>query len=116
MRIEEFAEVDGSLLLNSLEKETVVERMPRPSPDDAQLDAQLSFEEALRELEEVVAALESGNVPLEQSIALLRRGLALAEQCDAVLSQAETTLEQLVATPDGELIVQPIDEDESTVD
>ncbi|MBV9470562.1 MAG: exodeoxyribonuclease VII small subunit [Abitibacteriaceae bacterium] len=72
---------------------------------------ELSFEDALRELEEVVSALETGNVPLEQSIALLQRGMALAEQCDNTLNQAEAALEQLVATADGELVTQPIEYD-----
>ena len=72
----------------------------------------LSFEEALRELEEVVTTLESGQVPLEQSIALLRRGMELAEQCDTTLLQAEATLEQLITTPDGELLTQRIAYDE----
>jgi exodeoxyribonuclease VII small subunit len=42
----------------------------------------LSFEEALRELDEVVSLLEAGQIPLEQSLQLLRRGLELADQCD----------------------------------
>lgn len=79
-------------------------------------DGNLSFEEALRELEEVVNALETGNVPLEQSIALLRRGLALADGCDATLSQAELTLEQLLATPDGELITERLGAEEGDED
>lgn len=70
-----------------------------------------SFEDALRELEEVVSALETGNVPLEQSIALLQRGMTLAEQCDNTLTQAEAALEQLVATAEGELVTQRIEYD-----
>jgi exodeoxyribonuclease VII small subunit len=73
----------------------------------------LSFEEAMRELEEVVAALEDGNVPLDQSIDLVRRGQELAAACDATLQQAELTLKTLVATPDGELVEEPLDWDES---
>lgn len=91
-----------------------------PASTGANPDA-ISFEEALRELEEVVNTLESGNVPLEQAIALLRRGLSLADGCDATLAQAELALEQLLATADGELITETIalddeddDEEETT--
>ncbi|MBT8409869.1 MAG: exodeoxyribonuclease VII small subunit [Alphaproteobacteria bacterium] len=51
--------------------------------------AQMSFEEAMRELEQVVGQLESGNVELEKSIALYERGAALKAQCEAVLKAAE---------------------------
>ena len=64
---------------------------------------QLSFEDALEELEIVVSKLETGRVPLEESLALLRRGTALIERCEGELNSAEVALEQLIATPDGEL-------------
>jgi exodeoxyribonuclease VII small subunit len=63
----------------------------------------LSFEQALAELETVVGTLEAGQVPLEESLQLLKRGMALIEQCEGELKQAESVLEQLIATPDGEL-------------
>lgn len=73
----------------------------------------LSFEDALRELETTVAALENGQVPLEKSLELLKRGLELADRCEGVLGEAELALEQLVMTPDGELVTEKIeDEDE----
>lgn len=51
--------------------------------------AKMSFEDAMRELERVVAQLESGNVELEKSIALYERGAALKAHCEAVLKAAE---------------------------
>ena len=77
-----------------------------------QLAQELSFEEALRELETIVETLESSNVPLEQLVALARRGQALADLCDATLTGAEALLEELIATPDGELVTVPIDYEE----
>ncbi len=68
--------------------------------------AELSFEDALRELDSVVAQLEAGRISLEESLQLLQRGVALADLCDETLSKAEATLEQLVATDDGELVAQ----------
>lgn len=74
-----------------------------PEPDT------LPFEDALRELDAVVAALEAGQVSLEVSLQLLQRGMALAARCDATLDSAEATLEQLVATADGELVARRVD-------
>ena len=52
-------------------------------------DKTLSFEEALRELETIVEALEGSDVPLEQLVELAKRGQQLADRCDATLSHAE---------------------------
>ncbi len=64
---------------------------------------ELSFEDALRELEGVAAKLEGGGVGLEESLRLLKRGMALIARCEDELSQAEAVLEQLILNEDGEL-------------
>jgi len=51
--------------------------------------AEMSFEEAMRALEDVVGKLERGDVPLEQSIALYERGAQLKKRCEAKLKEAE---------------------------
>jgi exodeoxyribonuclease VII small subunit len=76
----------------------------------------MSFEEALRELDTVVSALEAGQISLEESLQLLQRGLSLADSCDATLTKAEATLEQLVATSGGELVTQRIEWDDDEED
>jgi exodeoxyribonuclease VII small subunit len=76
----------------------------------------LTFEEALRELEETVSALENGGVPLEKSLDLLKKGLALADRCEMVLGEAELTIEQLTMTDEGELVSQRLDEEEEEED
>jgi exodeoxyribonuclease VII small subunit len=63
--------------------------------------AELSFEEALAALEQVVSQLEGGQVPLEQSIALYERGDALKKHCEAKLGEAELKVEKIVAGGDG---------------
>ena len=57
----------------------------------------MSFEEALKALEQVVGQLESGEVPLEQSIALYERGDALKKHCEARLGEAELKVQKIVA-------------------
>ena len=59
--------------------------------------AELSFEEALAALEDVVRSLEGGQVPLEQSIDLYERGEALRKHCDDRLKAAELRVEKIVA-------------------
>ena len=49
----------------------------------------MSFEEAMAELERVVGQLESGQVDLEKSIALYERGAALKAHCEDRLKKAE---------------------------
>lgn len=61
----------------------------------------LSFEDALRELETIVSRLEQGEVALEDSIALYERGTALKAHCEAKLKGAEARLEKIVLGPDG---------------
>lgn len=61
----------------------------------------LSFEDALRELETIVQALERGEVPLDDSIALYARGEMLRAQCQKRLADAEARIEQLTVNAAG---------------
>jgi exodeoxyribonuclease VII small subunit len=61
----------------------------------------LSFEDALKALEDVVRKLESGDVPLDDSITLYERGEALRKHCQARLDSAQARIERIVAGPDG---------------
>jgi len=71
----------------------------------------LSFEEALRALEEVVRKLESGEVPLDDSISLYERGEALRKHCQARLDAAQARIERIVTGPDNTAAgTQPFDD------
>lgn len=70
----------------------------------------MSFEEAIRELERVVGALEGGEVPLEESITLYQRGDALKKRCDKLLSDAEEKVATITADAEGNPTgTQPLD-------
>ena len=56
----------------------------------------LSYEEALAELDQVVSALESEQSQLEDAIKLFERGQALAERCGVLLEAAELKVKQVV--------------------
>ncbi|MCA0920435.1 exodeoxyribonuclease VII small subunit [Pseudooceanicola nanhaiensis] len=62
--------------------------------------ADLSFEDAMKELETVVGRLERGDVPLEESIRLYERGAELKKRCEAKLKEAEEKVAAI--TLDGE--------------
>lgn len=73
--------------------------------------ATLSFEDALRALEDVVRRLESGDVPLDDSITLYERGEQLRRHCQARLDAASARIERIVATADGQPTgTRPLDE------
>lgn len=63
--------------------------------------AEMSFEEAMAELERVVTALERGEAKLEESIALYERGAALRAHCETRLRQAEEKVEQIRLSESG---------------
>lgn len=55
----------------------------------------LSFEQAVAELETIVARLERGDVALDQSIAIYERGEALKKHCETLLNAAEARIEKI---------------------
>ncbi|MEM6588989.1 MAG: exodeoxyribonuclease VII small subunit [Pseudomonadota bacterium] len=63
--------------------------------------AEMSFEEALQELEQVVGQLERGDVALEASIALYERGAELKKRCETKLKEAEEKVAALTLDGDG---------------
>ena len=65
--------------------------------------ANLSFDDALAELQKTVTELEAGGQPLERSIALYERGVALHERCASLLGEAELKVQQLVTRAGGAL-------------
>ena len=61
----------------------------------------MSFEEAMAELDQVVARLESGAAPLEQSIELYTRGTALKAHCEGLLKNAQAKIEKITLDEKG---------------
>ena len=62
---------------------------------------QLSFEDALKRLEEIVRTLEKGEAPLDQSIELYQEGDRLRRHCEARLKDAQARIEQIAFGSDG---------------
>lgn len=69
---------------------------------DGKAIAAMSFEEAIRELEQVVGALDRGDVALEESIKLYERGAALKAHCETKLKEAEEKVAQITLDANGQ--------------
>ena len=67
------------------------------------MEEELTFEQALGELEKTVASLENEDLTLDESLALYERGQKLARFCQEYLEQAALRVEFL--TEDGEIAV-----------
>ncbi len=70
------------------------------------MEKELSFEQAMERLEQVVSRLEDGNVPLEQAIELFQEGMKLSQQCTQKLDQFERKVEILIEE-EGALMKKP---------
>lgn len=83
--------------------------MPKASAKKSEKPVEeLSYEEALAELESITASLEAGQNPLEDSMKLFERGQALAAHCGALLESAQLKVQKLV----GESVVDFEEESE----
>lgn len=62
----------------------------------------MSFEEAMKELEATVGRLEHGEATLDESIALYERGAQLRAHCDQLLRAAEERVEKITLAANGQ--------------
>ena len=72
----------------------------------------VDFESAMRDLEEIVERLETGDLPLEESLAAFERGIALTRSCQTALKEAEQKVEILLKKA-GEPVIESFAPDES---
>lgn len=68
-----------------------------------------SYEDAVRELEEIVQKLERGDAPLEESGKLYERGVKLSTYCTKILQEMEEKMTRLSLTSEGEIKEEEID-------
>ena len=75
---------------------------PRPKPD-----TELTFEEALEQVESIIERIESGQIGLERSIDEYERGVAMIRRCREVLARAEQRVQDLTAQMMGDTGARP---------
>ena len=63
----------------------------------------MTFETALKRLEEIVHLLEAGNAPLTDSLSLFEEGIKLVKLCNSQLDGAEQKVKLLTENPDGSI-------------
>ena len=73
----------------------------------------ISFEEALTELESLVSGLESGNMSLDESISAFEEAVKLVKLCNSKLEAAESKVKLLVEGPDGGVSDAPFEYNEA---
>ena len=71
---------------------------------------ELPFEEALKKLESVVEAMESGELPLETLLARFEEGTRLVKTCQTKLEEAEIKISKLEKNAAGEPVLKPADD------
>jgi len=69
----------------------------------------ISFEDALAELESIVARLERGDIPLEESIDIYDRGAKLKKHCEGKLKDAQLKVDKIVLGENGSVKTEPLD-------
>ena len=72
-------------------------------------EKELSFEESMKRLEEIVKGLEKGDVSLRDSMAMFEEGTALIRRCSEMLDSAEQQVVRLKKGPDGAPTELPFD-------
>lgn len=73
---------------------------------------EISFEEAIKRLDEIVKSLEKGDAPLGDSLKLFEEGTTLIGKCDAMLNEAEQMVVKLKKGPDGQPVELPFEDAE----
>ena len=86
--------------------------MPHPGKAAAGAGAgkeALRFEEALKKLEAIVEAMESGQLPLETMLAKFEEGTRLVAACQAKLEEAELKIQKLEKSAAGQWTLKPLE-------
>jgi exodeoxyribonuclease VII small subunit len=70
----------------------------------------LSFEDAMKRIEEIVSDLERGELPLEKSLDRFEEAVKLARSCQQTLEAAQKRISKLVRTEEDSFTLEPLDE------
>ncbi len=63
---------------------------------------ELGFEEAIKELTNIVGKIEQGQIPLQNSLQQYERGMALIKHCRTILQKAEKRIEKITKEEESE--------------
>ncbi len=69
--------------------------------------AKKTFEHSMKQLEQIVAEMESGDLPLEQAIKKFEEGMELSRFCSQKLEETERRITLLMRDKNGQLVEKP---------
>jgi len=72
-------------------------------------EQEVTFEVAIKRLEEITEKLESGDLSLNESLALFEEGIKLARMCSRQLTEAQGRVETLIRNSDGTVSSEPFE-------
>lgn len=61
----------------------------------------MTFEQSMARLEQIVRAMERGEVPLEESLKLFQEGTELVRKCNTLLENAQLQVKKILVSQDG---------------
>lgn len=61
----------------------------------------MSFEESMKELEELVKTLENGGIDLDKSLEIYEQAVVLRNHCQVILEESERRIQKIMETADG---------------
>ena len=67
----------------------------------------MTFEQSMQQLEQIVRSMERGDVALEESLKLFQEGTELVRNCNQLLENAQLQVKKIMTAPDG----SPVEED-----
>ncbi len=67
----------------------------------------MTFEQSMQRLEQIVRTMERGDAPLEESLKLFQEGTELVRSCNTLLENAQLQVKKIMTAPDG----TPVEED-----
>lgn len=76
----------------------------------------LSFEDALAQLETIVRELEAGKIKLDDAVNAYEKATALKKFCEEKLKNAELKVEKINFNSDGSVFTEPLDKTEENDD
>jgi len=76
---------------------------------DEQSEEEMTLEQRLARLDQIVASLDGGDVEIERGLALFEEGVRHVREAEALLSRAELRVEELVQQDSGESKLEPRD-------
>ena len=71
----------------------------------------MSFEESMQRLEQIIRAMERGEVPLEESLKLFQEGTQLVASCEKLLDNAQLQVKMVLTAPDGSPVLEDFTDD-----